>query len=145
MTLSLKRVSSIFIVVKDVKRSVKFYRDTLGFTEAHVEEAFAMLRLGDFDLMLHRSGTSDVEPLIHGKHPGGGVVFCIEAQDVKKWAERLKEAGYPPVRGPVDQPWGRTELTVDDPDGYRWDLWHRTVGRKVWPPEAKEGGEKKKG
>jgi catechol 2,3-dioxygenase-like lactoylglutathione lyase family enzyme len=132
---SLPRVSSIFLLVRDLKESVRFYRDALGFREGHGEEAFAILRLGEIELMLQAEG-GDAAPS-EGSKRGEGVVFCLEAADARRCASRLAEAGFPPLRGPVEQPWGRTELTVDDPDGYRWNLWQRTVGRRMWPSGGK--------
>ncbi len=54
------RVTSVFLYVKDVRRSLEFYNEVVGaeIVQVHAEEegapySLAILRIGEFTLMLH--------------------------------------------------------------------------------------------
>ena len=54
------RVTSVFLYVKDVRRSLEFYNEVVGaeIVQLHAEQegapySLAILRIGDFTLMLH--------------------------------------------------------------------------------------------
>ena len=54
------RVTSVFLYVKDVRRSLEFYNEVVGaeVVQVHAEEeggpySLAILRIGHFTLMLH--------------------------------------------------------------------------------------------
>src|SRR6188472_1176823 len=50
------------LLVRDVARSVPFYRDCLGATVRYLDEEFAALVLGGTPLMLHRDSTYATHP-----------------------------------------------------------------------------------
>ena len=54
------RVTSVFLYVKDVRRSLEFYNEVVGadIVQVHAEQegapySLAILRIGDFTLMFH--------------------------------------------------------------------------------------------
>ena len=54
-------------------------------------------------------------------HPAGpaghSVMIWIQVRDVHAEHARLAAAGVPVVRGPATEPWGLTEMWIQDPDG----------------------------
>lgn len=44
-------------------------------------------------------------------------VLSIEVDDIEPVLEALTKAGYPPVYGPVSEPWGAKRFYVKDPAG----------------------------
>ena len=51
--------------------------------------------------------------------PGRSVMIWIQVRDVRSERARLAAAGVPVIRGPVVEPWGLTEMWIEDPDGIR--------------------------
>ena len=51
--------------------------------------------------------------------PGSSVMIWIQVRDVHAEHARLAAAGVPVVREPAAEPWGLTEMHVEDPDGIR--------------------------
>ena len=92
--------------VKDLKKSIAFYRDTLGFDEAWRE--------GDHTVAFKLPG-SDVQLMIENDEygTGPGAVFLVESVDqfFEEHKEQLKF-----VKEPVDIPPGRYAI-FQDTDG----------------------------
>jgi predicted enzyme related to lactoylglutathione lyase len=51
--------------------------------------------------------------------PGSSVMIWIQVRDVHAEHARLAAAGVPVVREPVAEPWDRTKMWIEDPDGLR--------------------------
>ena len=51
--------------------------------------------------------------------PGRSVMIWIQVRDVHAEHARLAAAGVPVVREPAAEPWGLTEMQIEDPDGIR--------------------------
>ena len=118
------------MLVRDLSRSLAFYRDVLGFTEkfGRPEEGFVYLEMGHAQIMLEampedRSQawvTGDLEPPF-----GRGLNLQIEVADVRLIHDRLAEGNYALFR-PLRRQWyregdhenGQDEFLVQDPDGY---------------------------
>jgi lactoylglutathione lyase len=121
------RFGGVFLFVQDVAASIAFYRDALGM-QLHYQEgpAFAILGLGDFELMLH-TDRADEDPehlaLLHAAERGVGLSLMLQVDDVDATHARLKAEGLPVGDVPSTQPWGRREIRLSDPDGYGWVLW----------------------
>jgi hypothetical protein len=49
--------------------------------------------------------------------PGQSVMIWIQVRDVHAEHARLAAAAVPIVRGPAIEPWGLTEMWIQDPDG----------------------------
>jgi len=47
------------------------------------------------------------------------VLIWIQVRDVHAGHARLAAAGVPVVREPAAEPWGLTEMWIEDPDGVR--------------------------
>ena len=110
----------------DLPRSLRFYRDLLGFrvTFSHPEQGepgFVALQLGEgAELALADVRDPDAVPL-HGKTvrpaSGHGFELCVYADDVDDAVAALRAAGVPVLAEPADQPWGDRMAYVEDPQG----------------------------
>ena len=113
----------VILFVRDLERSVAFYRDVIGLPfklqgDGYVEFATQGARFGLYDR--NRLGELTGQRTDPPDHPGGEVVFLVE--DVDAEAERLREAGATILRGPLDRAWGHRTLHLEDPDGFVVEL-----------------------
>jgi lactoylglutathione lyase len=107
-------LKSIMLVVKDAKRSRKFYVEVLGFG--------ARINGDDFSSVLTANG---VEIELHAPHDGHDHVVAskstqlsLEVDDVDKWHETMRARGVEFSQVPKKMPWGTREAYLRDPDGY---------------------------
>ncbi|MFF5234238.1 VOC family protein [Dactylosporangium sp. NPDC000521] len=115
---------SITLIVSDLERSRRFYRDTLGLTELDSGDTAAVLATGDARVVLRR--VADMPPVDRRV-----VHLNLEVPDVYEAYERLREQGVDFVHRPRVVPQGeQLELcsaTFRDPDGHaialtKWEL-----------------------
>ena len=127
--------------VSNVKQSLKFWCDLLGFRIAYQREeaGFAYLERQGAQVMLCQVNGEWVTGLLERPF-GRGINFQIGVDDIKPMLESIAEAGWPLFRAPQDT-WyavganlenGSREFLVQDPDGYllrfSQSLGHRTKG-----------------
>jgi catechol 2,3-dioxygenase-like lactoylglutathione lyase family enzyme len=106
--------SRILIRPADPDRSRRFYRDVLGLA---VCREFGP---ADDPGMVFFLGQGLLEVSGRGAGPGPGpVMIWLQVRDVRAEHERLSAAGVRVVRGPATEPWGLTEMWIEDPDGVR--------------------------
>ena len=112
------------LTVADVKRSVAFYTDVLGFivseywTEDGEQPQGAMLKAGACELGLSQD---DGRKGIDRKKGEGVRMWCQTVQDIDALATRIKAAGVTLSEEPSDR-WGDRSLSLDDPDGYHLSI-----------------------
>ncbi|UWP81664.1 VOC family protein [Dactylosporangium fulvum] len=115
---------SVTLIVSDLQRSRRFYRDTLGLTELDSGATSVVLATGDARVVLRR--VADMPPVDRRV-----VHLNLEVPDVYEAYERLREQGVDFVHRPRVVPQGeQLELcsaTFRDPDGHaialtRWEL-----------------------
>jgi lactoylglutathione lyase len=113
----------VILFVGDLERSTAFYRDVIGVPlrlrgDGYVEFATKGSRFGLYDRnrLDELTGQDGEAP----GRPGGEVVFLVG--DVDAEAKRLRGAGVPVLKGPVDRAWGHRTLHVEDPDGFVVEL-----------------------
>jgi catechol 2,3-dioxygenase-like lactoylglutathione lyase family enzyme len=115
---------SVTLIVSDLQRSRRFYRDTLGLSELDSSPASAVLASGDARVVLRR--VADMPPVDRRV-----VHLNLEVPDVYEAYERLRADGVEFVHRPRVVPQGeQLELcsaTFRDPDGHaialtRWEL-----------------------
>jgi catechol 2,3-dioxygenase-like lactoylglutathione lyase family enzyme len=106
--------SRILLRPADPDRSRRFYRDQLGLAVYREfgppDQPGAVFFLGQG--LLEVSGRS-------AGPAGPSVMIWLQVRDVRAEHERLAAAGVPVLRGPVAEPWGLTEMWIEDPDGVR--------------------------
>ncbi|MGI5236505.1 VOC family protein [Dactylosporangium sp. CA-139066] len=115
---------SITLIVSDLQRSRRFYRDTLGLTELDSGETSAVLETGTARVVLRR--VADMPPVDRRV-----VHLNLDVPDVYEAYERLREQGVDFVHRPRTVPQGEhlelCSATFRDPDGHaialtRWEL-----------------------
>jgi lactoylglutathione lyase len=103
-------ISVVYLYVRDMERSLAFYRDLLGIPlegdERWVETTFP----GGTRFALHAAHEGI------GELSSGTVNISLEVEDAGAAAELLRERGAD-VRDAVRDSWG-TAVDVVDPDGY---------------------------
>jgi uncharacterized glyoxalase superfamily protein PhnB len=136
------RISSVFLYVSDVVRSLDFYHEVVGaeITQVHCEYeggpiTLAILRLGNFTIMLHpQEPTPEPEADEYRETPksGVGIHLQIQVDDVDKFYQHcIDEGALLSVSGePIDQDWGWREFALKDPDGFVWSIYQDKSGGK---------------
>ena len=106
--------SRILLRPSDPDRSRRFYRDVLGLA---VYREFGPL---DDPGVVFFLGPGLLEVSGHAAGPPGrSVMIWIQVRDVHAEHARLAAAGVPIIREPATEPWGLTEMWIEDPDGIR--------------------------
>ena len=113
--------------VDDLRRSLAFYVDLLGFTVRYdrPEERFAFIEREDAQLMLEEHGARSfvVDELTHPY--GRGMHLQIAVRDVDALYARVLVSGAP-IHLALEEKWyrraqrllGNRQFVVEDPDGY---------------------------
>jgi len=109
------------LTVNDLNRSLRFYRDGLGFAVAEEhkdgdEVKGVMIQAGNVTLGLSQDDFAKGRDRIKGI----GMRLYIETdQDIEKLAGQAKATGIVLNDGPAPLPWGPMGFTVTDPDGFK--------------------------
>jgi uncharacterized glyoxalase superfamily protein PhnB len=129
------RVTSVFLYVKDVRRSLEFYSEVVGaeVVQVHAENetapySLAILRIGEFTLMLHPQEAHAEE--FADTRVGVGIHLQLQVPNVDQFfLNCLEEGAILSVSGePTDQEWGWREFALRDPDGYVWSVYEDKSG-----------------
>lgn len=129
------QVTSVFLYVNDVVKSLEFYAEVVGATVAqiHAERegapiSLALLRLGDFTLMLHPQEQHASE--FADARVGVGIHLQLRVDDIDAFYQHcLDQGAMLSVSGePTDQSWGWREFALRDPDGYVWSIYQDKSG-----------------
>jgi predicted enzyme related to lactoylglutathione lyase len=106
--------SRILLRPADLGRSHRFYRDVLGlaiyreFGPPSDPGVVFFLGPGLLEVSGHSAGAA-----------GNPVMIWLQVRNVNAEHERLAAAGARILREPVAEPWGLTEMWIEDPDGVR--------------------------
>lgn len=106
--------SRILVRPSGLGRSRRFYRDVLGLA------VYREFGPPDDPGMVFFLGQGLLE--VSGHSAGrarNSVMIWLQVRDVHAEHERLTAAGVRIVREPVAEPWGLTEMWIEDPDGIR--------------------------
>ncbi len=124
------QVTSLFLYVNDVIKSLEFYNEVVGaeIAQLHAESegapiSLAILKIGDFTLMLHPQ-TPHAEEFA-GARVGLGMHLQLRVDNVDAVYQHCMDQGaFLSVSGePTDQNWGWREFALRDPDGYVWTIY----------------------
>lgn len=121
------KIDAIPVKSKNFKETVKFYT-LLGFnfppftdTDDHLEpitkDGEVRLMIDDPKLLKELTGR-DSQPPTHSSF----AILCATPQEVDATVQTIKDNGYTIVKEPWDAFWGQRYAIVQDPDGYRIDL-----------------------
>jgi len=109
------KLSTIMVVIKDMDRSVTFYRDVLGLKLLYQTPHWSELDAGNIHIGLHPEG-KEVKV-----SPSMGCTFGFEVADIQKTIADLKNKGAHVFMEPR-QDFGWLAM-VGDPDGYAVQLY----------------------
>ncbi len=115
-----KGVFYLFLYVRDLERSKRFYGETLGWTIGTNERDVAGFAFGTGYLVIHADTRPEAE-----RSYGGGMWAAVQVEDVEKAQAELKSRGEE-VGEMLNQPWGERQFYFDDPDGYHWSFGQAT-------------------
>ena len=118
-----KGIFYVFAHVSDLKRSKRFYGETLGWKLNTDEKEVAGFAFGGAYLVIHAENGA----------PGsaaraGGMHVEVQVDDVDAEHARLRKLGLE-VGELIDQPWGERNFSFRDPDGYTWSYGQPTRAR----------------
>jgi len=105
--------------VKDVRRSIQFYTQQLGFKlDRQVLPAFGQVSIGNLKLILSGPGASGSRemPDGHRQEPGGWNRVLLEVTELPVRVEALKKAGLH-FRNEMEEGPGGKQIQLEDPDG----------------------------
>jgi predicted enzyme related to lactoylglutathione lyase len=115
---------TVNLLVRDVARSLPFYRDVLGATVRYVDGDFAALAFAHLDFMLHADHAYDHHPLygrLKAAGPRGtGAELRVLGIDPDAAEKRAREQGVKIVQPAKSFPHGWRDVMLEDPDGYVW-------------------------
>jgi uncharacterized glyoxalase superfamily protein PhnB len=125
MTDSLRgQALSASLTVKDLEKSVAWYRDVLGFVveqqyERNGTPGGASMSAGDVRLLLNQDDGARGADRVKGE---GFSLMITTAQDIDAVARSITAAGGTLDMEPVDTPWGARIFRLHDPDGFRFAI-----------------------
>jgi predicted enzyme related to lactoylglutathione lyase len=104
--------SRILLRPADLSRSHRLYQDILGLA---VYREFGPPASPGVVFLLG-SGFLEVSGHAEGA-PGQTLMLWLQVRDIHAEHERLAAAGVRILRKPITEPWGLTEMWIEDPDG----------------------------
>ena len=109
--MTVQKISAVALAVRDMSRSVDFYRDKVGLELLYGggSESFSSFRVGGgyLNLILAPDG---------GWSWWGRLILHVD--DVDALYQRLLAGGLTPSTAPEDAPWGERYFHVNDPDSH---------------------------
>ena len=106
--------SRILLRPADLDRSRRFYRDVLGLAVCREFGSPADPGM----VFFLGGGLLEVSGRAAGP-PGHSVQIWLQVRDAHAEHDRLAAAGVRVLREPAAEPWGLTEMWIEDPDGVR--------------------------
>jgi uncharacterized glyoxalase superfamily protein PhnB len=109
------------LTVRDLHKSMAWYRDVLGFTVAREHEREGKLRAvslqaGSVRVLINQDDGAKGFDRVKGE--GFSLQFTT-AQNVDAVANRIRNAGGTLQTEPADMPWGVRVFRLVDPDGFK--------------------------
>jgi hypothetical protein len=109
------------LTVSDIQRSIRFYRDGLGFSTGEEWKdgdklVGVMLQSDQLYLMLGQDDFAKGRDRVKGV---GVRLYIQTSADVNTLAAQAQAAGLKLDSGPADLGWGPVGFTLTDPDGYK--------------------------
>jgi uncharacterized glyoxalase superfamily protein PhnB len=114
------RTLSASLTVQDIDKSLKWYRDVIGFTvdqkyERDGNVRAISLKAGAVRILINQDDGSKGLDRVKGQ---GLSLQITTAQSIDDIANRIKKAGGALDSEPADMPWGVRMFRLRDPDGF---------------------------
>ena len=115
---------SVSLTVKDLQKSLAWYRDVLGCTVTRQTERDGKLRsvglaAGEARISINQDDGARGWDRVKGE---GFSLMITTTQDVDALAKGIRERGGTLDTEPADMPWGVRMFRLRDPDGYRFGI-----------------------
>jgi len=115
------RSVSASLTVKDLQKSIAWYRDVIGFTidrkfEREGKLRGVALKAGDVQISINQDDGAKGWDRVKGE---GFSLRIATDQSVDEIAARIKEHGGILDTEPADMPWGARLFRLRDPDGFK--------------------------
>lgn len=118
------RLDGFGLLVKDMTRMIRFYRDVLGFEIKEAEETKNVYLVKDGTLFL-LYGRDDFEKMtdrkyeyVNGLNGHFEIALYVDTfENVDAAFSRAVENGAFPVMEPTTEPWGQRTCYIADPEG----------------------------
>jgi catechol 2,3-dioxygenase-like lactoylglutathione lyase family enzyme len=119
-----KQIGAINLIVADLERSKRFYREVFGLPPQHEAEDLGIFRFKDTYVFLQHDSAHKDAPAgeVLGLAQKGVGQFAIIVDDVDAVRAELEEHGVTVISDPADRDWGMRTLTFADPGGYTWEI-----------------------
>ncbi len=111
----IKRVDTVILLVKSIRKSVEFYREGIGIPLKFKSPGWAEFVIGDVHLALHRQTRESMESDAH--MAATGISLNFEVDDLDRMLAQLGAFGVDAIGGVQEYEFGRY-FFVMDPDGY---------------------------
>ena len=120
----LMRLQYAIVYCSDMKRSLAFYRDQLGFPIKHESPEWSEFHCGPVTLALHIANPAPTKPWVgEAKRPmddvsvAGQAQLSFEVLDLDAFYKEKKERGVEFALPPTPQEFGAKLAVLLDPDG----------------------------
>ena len=108
--MSFRRLGAIILLVSDINKSIKFYRDVLELPVKNTSPEWVEFFSSGTVLALHPSK-------IKGKSKNSGLFFCFMVSNLEAVAKNLKDKNVEFFKEPKEESFGKHAIIVD-PDGH---------------------------
>jgi len=112
--------SKVELFTKDTKTSSKFYQDMFGFEIVKKNQGYIGLKKDSVRIAIDNiealSDNHYFNPEIKNQRKGLGVEIVFEVENIEETYALFKE--YPIESELKQQPWGKKDFRIKDPDGY---------------------------
>lgn len=109
--MAFNRVGAVILLVSNMEKSVKFYRDTLGLPIKTKSKDWTEFFNNDTVVALHPAKKkSNIKT-------GSGMLVGFEVGDLEATVKKLKEKRVKFFKKPKEEPFGKHAI-VQDPDGH---------------------------
>ncbi|WP_404451378.1 VOC family protein [Virgibacillus necropolis] len=126
----MNRLNLLTLGVEDIGKSLKFYRDGLGFGTSENSESPVVVFFNNAGTKLALYPINELakdinknEPPVKGNFSGITLAYNAKtAEEVDEVMEQAKKAGATIVKPPERVFWGGYSGYFADPDGYHWEV-----------------------
>jgi len=120
----LRGTLSLSLTVKDVQKSLAWYRDVVGCTVVRTREQEGKLRAvtlsaGEVRIAINQDDGARGWTRVKGE---GFSLNITTTQDIDALAQGIKARGGALETEPADMPWGVRAFRLRDPDGYKFAI-----------------------